>query len=186
MKSKLLILLFGVLATLSYSQEKSDVKTEKVWRVNFLNPSIELELPVEKRATFSIGLGIGYGVPYDEISNSPYNEFLYSFNPFLDIQYKKFYNFNKRKANNLNTDNNSGDFLSIRFLTRGNTIESNFTRTSDFDFAIGPTWGIQRKYGKNFHLLFDIGPQYYFDTNGNDGFFPIMLQLNLGFDLRKK
>ena len=37
--------------------------------------------------------------------------------------------------------------------------------------------------GKRFHLLFDIGPQYYFDTEGNGGVYPIMAQLNLGIDL---
>ena len=129
-------------------------------------------MPVSKKGTFSAGLGIGYGAPYDKISASPNNEFLYSFNPFLDLQYKRFYNLEKRKAKNLNTENNSGNFVSIR--------------SSNFDFAFGPTWGIQRKYGKNFHLLFDIGPHYYFDTNGNGGFFPIMFQLNLGFNLKKE
>jgi|TARA_B110000259_G_scaffold49784_1_gene58412 hypothetical protein len=186
MKKNLLILIFGILTTLNYAQEKIDIKTEKVWRVNFLNPAIELEIPVSKKATFSASFGIGYGAPYDKISVSPYNEFLYSFNPFLDLQYKRFYNFHKRKSKNLNTDNNSGNFVSLRVLTRGNTIESNFTRSSNFDFAFGPTWGIQRKYGKNFHLLFDIGPQYYFDTNGNGGIWPIMIQLNLGFNLKNK
>ena len=186
MKKNLLILIFGILTTLNYAQEKIDIKTEKVWRVNFLNPAIELEIPVSKKATFSASFGIGYGAPYDKISVSPYNEFLYSFNPFLDLQYKRFYNFHKRKSKNLNTDNNSGNFVSLRVLTRGNTIESNFTRSSNFDFAFGPTWGIQRKYGKNFHLLFDIGPQYYFDANGNGGIWPIMIQLNLGFNLKNK
>jgi len=186
MKKNLLILIFGILTTLNYAQEKIDIKTEKVWRVNFLNPAIELEIPVSKKATFSASFGIGYGAPYDKISVSPYNEFLYSFNPFLDLQYKRFYNFHKRKSKNLNTDNNSGNFVSLRVLTRGNTIESNFTRSSNFDFAFGPTWGIQRKYGKNFHLLFDIGPQYYLDTNGNGGIWPIMIQLNLGFNLKNK
>ena len=186
MKKNLLIIIFGILTTLNYAQEKIDTKTEKVWRVNFLNPAIELEMPVSKKATFSAGLGIGYGAPYNEISVSPYNEFLYSFNPFLDLQFKRFYNLKKRKAKNLGTENNSGNFVSLRLLTRGNTITSNFIRTSNLDFAFGPTWGIQREYGKNFHLLFDIGPHYYFDTNGNGGFFPIMLQLNLGINLKKK
>ena len=54
------------------------------------------------------------------------------------------------------------------------------------DYAWAKAWGIQRKYGKNFHLLFDIGPIYYLDTKGNGNFYPILLQLNLGFDLKKK
>ncbi len=60
----------------------------------------------------------------------------------------------------------------------------NIIRKDDIDFAFGPTWGIQRAYG-NLHLLFDVGPVYYFDTKGNSGFFPIALQLNIGFDLKK-
>ena len=81
------------------------------------------------------------------------------------------------------TDNNSANFISARLLTRGNTISSNFNMTTNFDFAVGPTWGLQRKYGENFHLLFDVGPIYYFDSNGEGNIFPIMFQLNLGFDL---
>jgi hypothetical protein len=161
------------------SQEKN---TKKVWRVNFLNPAIELELPVASNSTFSTSLGIGYGGSYPHTSTGG-SGFLYSINPFLDLQYKFFYNFKKRKTKKLMTDNNSANFISARLLTRGNTISSNFNMTTNFDFAVGPTWGLQRKYGENFHLLFDVGPIYYFDSNGKGNIFPIMFQLNLGFDL---
>lgn len=161
------------------SQEKN---TKKVWRVNFLNPGVELEIPVSNNSTFSTGLGIGYGGSYPHTSTGG-SGFLYSINPFLDLQYKLFYNFEKRKTKKLSIDNNSGNFISARLLTRGNTISSNFNMTTNFDFAVGPTWGVQRKYGKKFHLLFDVGPIYYFDSNGKGNIFPIMFQLNLGFDL---
>ncbi|NER11781.1 hypothetical protein GWK09_14740, partial [Muriicola jejuensis] len=72
---------------------------------------------------------------------------------------------------------------SLRLVSRGPSIAENVGRTSDFDFAIGPTWGIQRKFSKNLHLLFDVGPQYYFDTEGNGNIWPIMVQINIGFDL---
>jgi hypothetical protein len=160
MKKSLFILTLGFLSTLNYAQEKNNIETEKVFRVNFLNPAIDLT--------------------YGE------NGFIYIISPFADFQQKWFYNLNKRNGKNRNTENNSGNFVSLRFITRGNSIAENVNRTSDFDFAFGPTWGIQRKYGKNFHLLFDIGPQYYFDTNGNGNIWPIMLQLNLGFDLKRK
>ena len=108
---------------------------------------------------------------------------IYIIAPFLDLQQKWFYNINKRIRKNKTVENNSGNFISARLITRGPSIAENVIRTSDFDFAFGPTWGIQRKYGENFHLLFDIGPQYYFDTEGNGNIFPLMFQLNLGFDL---
>tara|TARA_R110002049_G_scaffold227128_2_gene399229 strand:- start:507 stop:1088 length:582 start_codon:yes stop_codon:yes gene_type:complete len=184
MKKNLLTLLFGLLTTLTYAQENNNIATEKIWRVNFLNPGVEMELPTGNYSTFSAGLGVGFGGGYPDLTFSS-SGFIYIISPFLDIQEKWFYNLNKRNGKNRTTENNSGNFVSLRFITRGSSIAENVNRTSDFDFAIGPTWGIQRKYGKNIHLLFDIGPQYYFDTNGNGNIWPIMLQLNLGFDLKR-
>lgn len=163
-----------------FSQEK---QTESVWRVNFLNPGIEYEMPIGNNSTLSIGAGIGYSVSYPHTDNTSVSGFITSFNPFLDVQHKWFYNFDKRKTKGLNITNNSGNFISARVLTRGESLFGNSNGTDGLDFAVGPTWGIQRKYGKNFHLLFDMGPIYYFDVNGNGYYFPLMLQLNLGFDL---
>lgn len=188
---KLTILTLLALFTFNtYGQEKKTYETEKVWRINFLNPGAELELPTGNYSTFSTGLGIGYGGGYKDLTGTDIgditvidNGIIYIIAPFADLQQKWFYNINKRIEKGKVVDNNSGNFISARFLTRGPSIADNVTRTSDFDFAFGPTWGIQRKYGENFHLLFDVGPQYYFDTEGNGNFFPFMLQLNLGFDL---
>lgn len=185
MHKNLLILLLGLFITAAFGQENDGVETKKVWRVNFLNPGVELELPTGTYATFSAGLGIGYGGGYPDLTKGG-NGFIYIISPFIDVQQKWFYNLNRRKEKNKTTENNSGNFISLRFVTRGNSIAENVTRTSDFDFAIGPTWGIQRTYGKNVHLLFDIGPQYYFDNKGNGNLWPIAIQLNLGFDLKKK
>jgi len=185
MKKNLCLLVFGLLAIGNYAQEKNTIQTENIWRINFLNPSVELEVPTGTYSTFSSALGIGYGGGYPDLTSAD-NGFIYIISPFADFQHKWFYNRNKRIEKNRTIENNSGNFVSLRMIIRGNSIAENVIRTSDFDFAIGPTWGIQRKYGKNFHLLFDVGPQYYFDTNGNGNIWPIMLQINLGFDLKKK
>ncbi|MEZ7496374.1 hypothetical protein QO206_12815 [Leeuwenhoekiella aequorea] len=185
MKKSLLSLFLILSFTTFYAQETISVNTEKVWRVNFLNPAIELELPTGEYSTFSSAIGIGYNGGYPDLTYGG-NGFIYIISPFVDIQQKWFYNLNKRISKNKTIDNNSGNFVALRFITRGNSIAENVSRTSNFDFAVGPTWGIQRKYGENFHLLVDIGPQYYFDTNGNGNVWPLMIQLNLGFDLSKK
>ncbi|TXK78607.1 hypothetical protein [Mesonia sp. K4-1] len=155
--------------------------TENVFRINFLNPGVEYEYAVTNTSTLSGGLGVTYGGSYPDLSGGG-SGFRYLITPFLDLQYKHFYNFKKRLAKNKNTAHNSGNFISGRFYTRGETIESNFDRTSNYDFAVGPTWGLQRSYGK-FHLLFDVGTIYYFDTKGNGNWFPIMIQLNIGLNL---
>jgi hypothetical protein len=182
MKKLPILILLALFTITTYGQEENTYTTEKVWRINFLNPGAELEVPTGHYSTFSTGLGIGYGGGYPDLTYGG-NGFIYIIAPFLDLQQKWFYNINKRIGKNKTVENNSGNFISARLITRGNSIADNVYRTSDFDFAFGPTWGIQRKYGENFHLLFDIGPQYYFDTEGNGNIWPIMFQLNLGFDL---
>ncbi|MGB5227237.1 MAG: hypothetical protein WBN55_03180 [Eudoraea sp.] len=169
------------LSILVNGQDTNSINTQKIWRVNFLNPAIELELPTAEKTTFSLALGIGYSGGYPDLTFGG-SGFVYIIAPFLDLQHKWFYNFEKRKQKQKTVEGNSGNFWSIRFITTGPSVAENVTRTSDFDFAIGPTWGIQRRYSKKFHLLFDIGPQYYFDTEGNGNFWPIMIQLDLGFD----
>lgn len=174
--SLIMLLIFSI----ANSQEK---QAEKVWRVNFLNPGIEYEMPTGKNSTFSIGAGIGYSASYPHSDTGEGSGFITSFNPFLDVQQKWFYNFDKRKTKGLNTASNSGNFISARVLTRGESLFGSSNGTDKLDISVGPTWGIQRKYGENFHFLFDMGPIYYFDVNGRHGFFPLMIQINLGFDL---
>lgn len=183
MKYSFIIVILFFTSMSNAQQDKNMIHAEKVWRLDFVNPGIEIETPTGTHSTFSANLGIGYGGSYPDLSYNENNGFAYLISPFLDIQEKLYYNFNRRKQKNKSIRNNSGNFLSARLLIRGNSIVDNFKRTSDLDFAIGPTWGIQRVYGKNFHLLFDVGPIYYFDGKGNGNVFPIMIQLNLGFDL---
>lgn len=179
---KLLFPLFLFLCFTSLGQEPENL--QKIFRVNMANPSVELEYPLSNKATLSANTGIGIQGSYLNLSytNSGVTYFIA---PFLDLSYKKFYNRDARLAKGKSIDSNSGNYWSIRLLSNFNEIEShNIIRKDRIDFAFGPTWGLQRAYG-DFHLLFDMGPVYYFDTKGNTGFFPIMLQLNIGFDIKK-
>lgn len=179
MKKTLLLSLFTLISTAIYGQE-----TEQVWRLNIINPGIEYEQPVSATSTVSLNVGVGYSGSYPELGSSfsTGTGVLYAFAPFADLQYKRFYNLGKRATQNKTTAHNSGNFISLRFRTRGKSIKDNFVRYADYDFAISPTWGIQRKYGP-FHLLLDVGPQFYFDSEGNSGFWPLMPQINFGIDL---
>ena len=185
MKRLVILGVLSLFTTTIIAQNGNHYNTEKVWRINILNPAIELEIPTGIKSTFSSALGIGYGGGYPDLTNNG-NGFIYIIAPFVDLQHKWFYNFEKRANKGKSVVNNSGNFISARFITRGSSIAENVTRTSDFDFAFGPTWGFQRNYKNNFHLLFDIGPQYYFDTEGNGNIFPLVFQVNLGFDLKKR
>lgn len=165
-----------------YAQDAFAPNTTKIYRVNFLNPAVEAEFPLSSRAVVSGALGIGYGGGYPDLTYGG-SGFIYIISPFMDLQYKYLYNIDRRWQAGKSTKGNSANFISFRFISRGPSIAENVNRTSDFDFAFGPTWGLQRRYGKRFHFLLDMGPQYYFDTEGNGFIWPLMVQINLGIDL---
>lgn len=178
MKKILLALLF-LLPVLQVNGQS----TEKVWRVNFLNPGIVYELPVSFSSIIAINAGIGYSGSYPKLTKTKFQTgILYAIVPFLDVQYRFFYNLKERAREGKLTAHNSGNFISLRFKVRGPSIDDNFIRKTSYDFAIGPTWGIQRSYG-NFNLLISVGPQLYFDMEGNVGFWPVMPHIALGFNL---
>ncbi|WP_245574894.1 hypothetical protein [Aequorivita capsosiphonis] len=132
----LLIALFLLTTLLVQGQEEAF--TERVWRVNFINPGVELEMPVAEKSTFSTNVGVGYNGTYPELTYGG-NGFVYIIAPFLDLQFKQLYNFKKRVAKGKQVSGNSGNFLSARIITHGPSMADNVFRKSDFDFAVGPT-----------------------------------------------
>ncbi len=183
MKYLLITLLTLLIAAEATSQGTETISTTNKIRINFINPAIELDRVTGTKSILTTGLGVGYGGGYPDLTSSG-SGFIYIISPFLDVQHKWFINLEKRHQKGKNTANNSGNFVSLRFLARGASIAENVSRSTDTDFAIGPTWGIQRNFARNFNFLLDLGPIYYFDTEGTGNFFPITVQLNIGYNIK--
>lgn len=115
--------------------------------------------------------------------SEPYYNY-YVIAPFLDLRYKNIYNKKRRNDKGLNTRDNSGNYWGARFLYRSIDLYANFPRIDNMDFSFGPVWGLQRSYN-NFYFQFEVGPMYYFDTKGNSGIFPLMLDVNLGYNITR-
>lgn len=155
-------------------------------RINFLNPGIDYETVITKSTVLSLGGGVGYFGNLDELSGpTTDNGFQYVIAPFFDMQYKYIYNRKRRLEKGKSLLHNSGNYISLRGFWKGETIAENVNRLDSNDFMFGVTWGFQRSYDK-IHFLFDVGPVYYFDTMDNNGFFPVMVQLNIGLNLHKE
>ena len=167
------------------AQENQAESVENILRINFVNPALEYELKTSNSSLMSGAAGIGYGGSYRELEVSGANGLVYIISPFVDLQHKWYYNRNKRLTKGKNIEGNAGNYFSVRGITRFAAISENVTRTDNLDFAVGPTWGLQRSYGK-IHFLLDFGPQFYFDSIGNSGFFPVMVQINIGLNLNQK
>lgn len=180
MNKRTCLIFIGVIISFTASFAQEPLNTSKVLRINAINPGIEYEMPVFNQSTFSVNLGVGYGGSHPNLTTYA-SGWLYLISPFLDLHYRNYYNLEKRIKKGRNINFNAGNFWGVRMLTRGKALSSNFTRTSDYDYAVGPTWGLQRSFGK-INLLFDLGFVYYFDTKGNNGLIPT-LELNLGYNL---
>jgi hypothetical protein len=175
-----LVLVCLVITFHSFGQQNEYGK-QNILRLNFINPGIEFEYSISERSKLSANLGAGASMSYPNLTAiQPNHAFFIS--TFLDLHYKNIYNFNKRKANNKNVAFNSGDFFGLKINGRGKTLFSDISRTDNIDFSFGPTWGVQRNF-KKMNTLFNLGPVYYFDTKGNGGFYPIMIELNIGYNL---
>jgi len=180
MKKILLLLALTYFLVNFTCAQSTEVYREKVFRLNLINPGIEYEYAFLSKSTVLFNIGVGYGGSYPNLTKGA-SGWLYVITPFIDIQYRYYYNLNRRIEKGKNINYNSGDFFGFRSLSRGEDFDSNFTRSSEYDFAFGPIWGLQRSFYK-INFLFDIGVIYYLDTIGNCGIIP-MLELSISYNL---
>lgn len=182
MKKAIFLFTCTLYISFSFGQNEDSLKYNII-RINAINPGIEYEHSFSKNSKLAANIGYGISMSYPELTVIQENHAIF-LSPFLDVHYKFIYNLKWRMAKQKNVHHNTGDFVGLKFNSRGNSIGSGLIRTDTYDFSIGPTWGIQRNYG-NMNLLFNLGPVYYFDTKGNQGLYPIMLEFNFGFNVWK-
>ena len=183
MKKGLLFIIGLLIINQTFGQENYS-KNQNILIINFINPGIEFEYSISDNSKIAINIGIGVSMSYPELTIiQPHNAFFTS--TFLDLHYKNIYNFDKRKSNNRNIEYNAGNFIGLKLIGRGKSFNSTMTRTDNVDFTVGPTWGMRRNFNK-INMLFDLGPVYYFDTKGNSGFYPIMFEINIGYNILTK
>ena len=146
-------------------------------KICFINPGLEMEFPLRRQTSLIINPGIGYNISYPNTSDFTSSGWLYLFAPFVDMQYRYYYNLDKMSENGIKNAN-SAHFISLKGLYRGKDIASNFTRTANNDYSISFNWGLQN-VKNNTYYSFDIGPLYYTDFKGHDGIF-LNLEFNIG------
>ena len=179
-----LFIIIGLFIINQTSGQENDNKKQNVLIINFINPGIEYEYSISDNSKIALNIGIGVSMSYPDLTKiQPDHAFFTS--SFLDLHYKNIYNYKKRKRNNRDVEYNAGNFFGLKLIGRGKSFYSTMTRTDNFDFTFGPTWGMRRNFNK-INMLFDLGPVFYFDTIGNSGFYPIMFEINIGYNILTK
>lgn len=194
------ILFFLAISTSCFSQEKIHTDIVDITKATFLNPGISYEKRIGKfqsivgkafmNTSFIIGFSSSMGI------RSSIN-----FDPALSLQYRYYYNYDRRNKKGKRTEMNNLNYLSPTLVT----IFSKNRISTDHYFEnnrrpiniAGIVWGIQRNYKSRFSLDLNLGLGYLFTTatlpnnfgqtvKENVGKLSSLGQLTLGFWLNKR
>jgi len=159
---------------------QSNSVNENLFKVNLLTPSLEYEVGTSKKTTLDFKIGTGLSV-----SGGSGRKTDWSFFPFAEVQYRYFYNFEKRLAKKKRTANNSGNYIALgSFIQSGKPIIGNSSYYENYIGAIGPVWGMQRSYKSGFSLNLYAGPGYSFSDKNNEGLVAL-INFSLGWVIGK-
>ncbi len=176
MKNKILINLF-LLAIVFVKAQSSPVTVEQSqFKINFLLPSISYERALSNKSTLYSEFGTSFGI-YKPIYEGV------AVIPFLNEEFRYYYNLEKRAAKGKSIAGNSGSFLAINAIYNFRSLNTGATLTSQSaDFAIVPNWGFQHTGKKGFSTGLNLGYGYGFNNYGNQKF--VMIKLSLGWVLK--
>jgi hypothetical protein len=197
MRHKLTGAVFLLLSAQSFSQKKGG-QMESVFKVIFLNPGIGYEQRIAGHQTI-------YGQAYLNFSAYfSYSDALgtaagVSLSPAATVQYRYYYNTDKRIEQGKRTALNSANYLApvIKVTSfRERVLASSEKKRSREIYEAGVVWGLQRNYNSRFSLDLNVGPGYFYANELKDpsGYvvrskvssWTIITQLNLGLWLNKR
>jgi transposase-like protein len=186
------------LSTKSFSQSKSTLND--IVKVTFLNPGVSYEKVITKNQTLfgqafmNTSLSVGYSGALGNTSKI-YLE------PAFTLQYRYYYNYNRRENKGKRTAMNSLNYLSpvleTVFSKKAILSNSYFEDKPRAINKLGVVWGFQRNYKSRFSLDLNIGLSYLFSTAKTNDYYgnivtkninrvSTLSQLNLGFWLNKR
>jgi hypothetical protein len=151
------------------------IRTANQLSLNLLSPSVEYEIAVSNRSTIDADLGLGFTY------HKALGESSYGIYPGFELQYRYYYNFEKRYDKGRKTSENSANYLAgVGSVTGGKPIFGDLEYESDYGVFIGPAWGLQRVYSSGFKLNLNLGFGYGLNDIG-DGYFSPLFGLQLGW-----
>lgn len=144
----------------------NEAQTVRQFKISYLNPGVEFEQPIMKKASVIVHPAVGYSFI---ASNDDFVGFL---NPYIDLQCRYYYNLAK-KYEQSGENNNSGCFLAINCTYN---FKDFYSTDDDYELrnnvTFGALWGVQWTK-RHTYLRFNAGPGYYVNSDSDSGFAPI-------------
>ncbi len=177
MKFSLSIVFIFFLSSFVQAQNSPSVEKHQ-FKINVILPGFVYEFGLNKKNTLYSELSAGYGYSGNGFGDN------WSFYPYIQEQFRHYYNLEKRTAKGKVTSHNSAGFVSVAAYYNFKSITTNDDySSSNSSFIIAPVWGFQRTYKHKFNLDLNMGAGYGFSKN-DSGFVPV-LNFTLGWVIGK-
>jgi hypothetical protein len=163
----------------SFVQAQNAPSVEKnQFKINVLLPGFVYEYGINNKNTLYSELSAGFGYSSSGFGDN------WNFYPYLQEQFRHYYNLEKRAAKGKVTSHNSGGFVAMATYYNFKSITTNDSySSSNSSVVIAPVWGFQRTYKHKFNLDLNLGAGYGFSKN-DSGFAPV-LNFTLGWVIGK-
>jgi hypothetical protein len=197
---KLILALAFTGAALSVNAQDSAPATTDVLKATILSPGVSYEKSIGKKHTL---YGQVYASPTIQYfySSSLGSEFDFYLDPAALVQYRYYYNLEKRAGKDKFTRLNSGNYFGATVQTYLSKVRLDSDQLEESKrrpvTTIGAIWGMQRNYAKRFSLDINLGAGYRFasvlteDINNNfvrrnEGRFTLIADIGIGIWLNKR
>ncbi|WP_289022772.1 hypothetical protein [uncultured Salegentibacter sp.] len=173
---KLLLLSFCLCSLLSINAQDQASVEDGLLSVNILTPAVEYEYGLTSSTTLDLRLGSAFAY----WKNTYFGE-NFGIYPILGIQYRYYYNLEKRLDKGKNLKNNSANYIALSGAVQsGKPIIGNLEYNEAYFGTVGPVWGLQRYYNSGFKLDLNLGGGYSFNESG-ESYFSLLIGIRLGW-----
>lgn len=150
------------IASNAEAQEKPAVAKSQ-FKINVLLPGFVYEHGLSDKNTLYSELSSGYGYTSNGFGKT------WTFYPYINEQFRHYYNLEKRAEKGKITSHNSGGFVAMAAFYNFRSISTNDNfLPENASITLAPVWGFQRTYKGNFNLDMNLGVGYNFDKNDNE------------------
>lgn len=181
---KYIIIIINLLGILNLSAQNKTAVEKNLIKLNLLLPGVVYEHGFNEKNTLYSELSIDFGYRNNSFSGNSW-----IFLPFINEQFRHYYNLEKRSLNGKRTAGNSGNFLALNAIYNFKSFSTNDNNYgyNDSSFIIAPVWGMQRTYKHNFNLGLNAGVGYLFysDKNYDNNSFVPVINFSIGWVIGK-
>lgn len=179
MKTISSLLLCFFIASIGIAQSGKNVENHQL-TLNILLPGIVYEQGISQNSTITAEATMGFAYRESDFVESGFGIF-----PIGRLQYRHYYNFDRRLDKGKRIAGNTGNYIAPTIAIQGGkAIIGDLDYVSDYFGGVGAVYGLQRTGQKGFQFRFEIGPGYFFDEFESN--FGIFLALKLGWVVSKK